>query len=374
MSHWTSARRSRPDRNVTASRHGAERLECRRLLAAGALDPTFAGDGTVTTDMTGEVEALSAEVSLATPDGKLLVVGQTRHAGGWDFALARYHADGSLDTSFGAGGRVVTDVQAGFADAIVDADVLPDGRVVVTGTTGRQPWYAFGNGNDFVVARYHADGSLDPTFGGGDGIVITDLGGMLGGSGADAADVPAAISVAPGGKLVVAGWTGYDGGGDIAVARYHADGSLDSAFGRSGAIKTDVYPEGPDGDISPSDDVAGNVYVHGDCRILVGGRAESDFVLIRYLPDGRLDPSFGRRHGDYPPPEDPTGASAATGSSRPTWTARPASNPAASPSRPTARSSSRARRGTRTPARISPCCATPTTARSTRRSAGATAG
>ena len=307
MTSSTSARRRRASFPDTASRRGfrIERLEDRRLLAAGALDPSFGNGGTVVTDMTGRIEALAAEVSVAAPDGKLLVAGQTRGAGGADFALARYHADGSLDRSFGDNGRVVTDINAGSWDEIADADVLGDGRIVVAGTTGDTPYHGFGDHVDFVVARYRPDGSLDTSFG-GDGVVVTDLGGRLGGSEpVDAADVAAAVSLAPGGKLVVAGWTGYVGGADVAVVRYNADGSLDESFGQGGVVKTNVYPESDDGEISPSDDAAGDVYVHPDGRILVGGRARGEFLLIRYLPDGRIDRTFGRGHGpDYLPPSE----------------------------------------------------------------------
>ena len=286
--------------------HRIESLETRRLLAAGALDPAFGGDGTVVTDMTGPVEALAAEVSLATPDGKLLVAGHTRNAGGWNFALARFHADGSLDTTFGTGGRVVTDVNGGAFDVIADADILPDGKIVVAGTTGPSPWPEFDNGGDFAVARYHADGSPDTTFGNG-GVVVTDVGGLLAGSGASGADVAEALSVAPGGKLVVVGRTGFPGSGDVAVARYNANGSLDPTFGRGGLVATNAYPESDDGETSASDDGASDVYVHPDGRVLVGGHARGEFLLVRYLPDGRIDRSFGRGHGpDYePPPEDP---------------------------------------------------------------------
>src|SRR5688572_2466946 len=146
-----------------------ELLEPRRFLSAGDLDPTFGGDGTVVTDVVGHADAMAASVSVATPDGKLLVAGQVRHGAGTDFALARYHADGTLDRSFGNGGRVVTDVNQLSFDEVTDADVLGDGMILVAGWAGGSPWQTYGS--DFVVARYRVDGSLDTSFG-GDGIVI----------------------------------------------------------------------------------------------------------------------------------------------------------------------------------------------------------
>jgi uncharacterized delta-60 repeat protein len=253
--------RARLTTSASASRfgHRVEPLEPRRLLAAGDLDPTFGQGGTVVTDVIGRAEALAAEVSLATPDGKLLVAGQTRNAGGNDFALARYHPDGSLDRTFGDSGRVVTDINP--FDEIADADVLPDGKIVVVGTTAPSFYHFIGGGADFAVARYTADGSLDATFGDG-GIVVTsiDAADDPDDAGSPTIDVAAAVAVSPGGKLVVVGSASrYPGGGDIAVVRYNADGSLDRTFGGDGKVVTNAYPESEDGEISASDDAAADV-------------------------------------------------------------------------------------------------------------------
>src|SRR5205823_5199649 len=139
----------------------------------------------------------------------------------WDFAVARYNADGSLDTTFGSGGTVTTNFGPGAT--YDDADgvaIQSDGKIVVAGTCNRG-----GSDNVFAVARYNADGSLDSTFGSG-GTVTTDFG--LGGSD----DSAYAVALQPDGKIVAAGAT-YLGGvpGDFALARYNPDGTLDSTFG-----------------------------------------------------------------------------------------------------------------------------------------------
>jgi uncharacterized delta-60 repeat protein len=148
----------------------------------------------------------------------------------------------------------------GFTIAAVA--VQPDGKVVVAGS----------GGGDFVVARYRSDGTLDPGFG-GDGWTRTDFGGD---------DRAEAVTVAPDGKIVVAG-----GGGpapDFAVARYQPDGSPDRGF-HGGTVTTDL------GGV----DAATTVDIQGG-KVLVGGGSTrqrgAEGVLVRYTGAGALDASF----------------------------------------------------------------------------------
>src|SRR5947199_852342 len=134
-----------------------------------------------------------------------------------DFALARYRADGSVDLTFGSGGRVVTDF--GGDDTAFALAVQPDGKIVVAGvSTG-------GGTMDFALARYDSDGALDTTFGSG-GRVVTDLGGNGGN------DEAFALVVQPDGRLVAAGASTAAGSLDFAfaLARYNTDGTLDATF------------------------------------------------------------------------------------------------------------------------------------------------
>jgi uncharacterized delta-60 repeat protein len=155
-------------------------------------------------------------------DGKLVVAGYAADASNidTDFALVRYNADGSLDPSFGTGGVVTTDLGTRSDDvrAIV---IQPDGRIVVAGTAGE----------DIAVARYMPDGKLDTGFGTG-GLTITDLG---------SDDVANGVALTSGGEIVIAGYTlGAKVNRDFLLARYRADGSLDTAFGDHGVVKTDL--------------------------------------------------------------------------------------------------------------------------------------
>src|SRR4029077_6628971 len=94
------------------------------------------------------------------PDGKIVVVGRSGGLTGFDFGVVRYDADGSLDTGFGTGGMVRTDF-AGGADYAHGVAIQGDGKIVVAGHAGLV------NDNDFALARYNADGSLDASFGSG---------------------------------------------------------------------------------------------------------------------------------------------------------------------------------------------------------------
>jgi uncharacterized delta-60 repeat protein len=172
------------------------------MSAPGDLDPTFDGDGRSVVafdNPPGKVNAMALQ-----SDGKIVLAGRGG-SGAWDVALARLNADGSPDTGFGSNGRVVTDV--GFLDIANGVAIQPDGKIVVAGVTGD------GLTEDFLVARYNADGSLDPSFG-GDGTVVTDLGALN--------DVAYAVAVAPSGRLVVAGSSEQD----FALVSYGAGGTV----------------------------------------------------------------------------------------------------------------------------------------------------
>jgi len=137
-------------------------------------------------------------------DGKLVAAGFTATDSGGDFALARYRRDGTLDPSFGTGGKVTTDF-AGGADGAAALVVQTDGKLVAAGSA------TSGTGLDVALARYRHDGSPDPTFGTG-GKVTADFAG-----GEDRAEA----LVVRDGKLVAAGSTiTASGGQKFALARY----------------------------------------------------------------------------------------------------------------------------------------------------------
>jgi uncharacterized delta-60 repeat protein len=122
-----------------------------RYESAGTLDLTFGTAGLVTTDFGGSVDRAFAMA--LQPDGKLVVVGDSDA----NFALARYNSDGSLDPSFGTGGKVITTF--GGTDQASAVILQPDGKIVVAGQTDT------GVSIDFALARYMPNGSLDGAFG-----------------------------------------------------------------------------------------------------------------------------------------------------------------------------------------------------------------
>src|SRR4051812_6716919 len=133
-----------------------EPLEARQLLTVTALDTLFGAGGKTVTDFIGNP---NSAYSVALADGKLLVAGSMTSNGDADFALARYNADGTLDTTFGNGGIVTTDFGSASDEAyamsveVINASTY---KIVLAGTTQTLSGYF-----DFAVARYNSDGTLD---------------------------------------------------------------------------------------------------------------------------------------------------------------------------------------------------------------------
>ena len=229
-----------------------------RYLPDGSLDATFGVGGKVTTDFAGGTGWINAVV--LQPDGKLVVGGfhLVDH-----FMLVRYLPDGTLDPTFGSGGRVTTDF--GTSSGVTALVLQPDGKLVAAGgiviDSGTPP-------TDFMLARYLPDGSLDVTFGTG-GQVVTDFDS----GSSDRAD---ALVLEPDGKLIAAGlalWspTSYR---HFGLARYNPDGTLDGSFGNSGKVTTDFGV----------DAWATALVLQPDGKPVAAGRGPG-YALARYLAD-----------------------------------------------------------------------------------------
>jgi uncharacterized delta-60 repeat protein len=245
--------------------------------APGDLDLTFGIGGKVITDFAGDGDDALAVVVL--PNSQILAAGVSiTDSTDFDFALARYNNDGSLDTAFGSGGKVTTDFNGSLdeADAIA---IQQDGKIVLAGVA-----FSIDTFSDFALARYDSDGSLDTTFGSG-GKVITEFSNSAGQVSADQAFD---MAIQNDGKIVLAGWTFINNSGtsDFALARYNIDGSLDSSFGSGGKVTTDFGGA----------DILRALVIQPDGRIVAAGGGEGlpgGFKLARYNGDGSLDTTFG---------------------------------------------------------------------------------
>jgi uncharacterized delta-60 repeat protein len=266
-----------PDGKVVAAGGSRDDLALARYKPNGSLDRTFGTGGKVTTAF-GRRSA-GANALVRQPDGKLVAAGNTYTYNGSkvleDFVLARYKPDGSLDRSFGRGGKVTTAFGSDYNEAWALVQ-QPDGKLVAAGVSF--------NGSDYVfsLARYKRNGSLDPSFGTG-GKVTTGLGAFptpVGRGGVDA------LLLQPDGKLVAAG-RNYDtsGASYFALARYNPDGSLDPSFGRGGEVTTSF---GPDDEM----DEALALGLQPDGKLVAAGEYDDGFAFARYDPSGSIDSSF----------------------------------------------------------------------------------
>jgi uncharacterized delta-60 repeat protein/uncharacterized repeat protein (TIGR01451 family) len=252
--------------------------------AAGDLDPIFGNGGKVSLDINEPID-LANDVAIQV-DGKIVAVGLTGQFGTPRyFTTVRCNPDGTLDTSFGVGGKVQTAVGGlyGYAFAVA---IQANGKIVVGGWVEYTPPNLFKH-KYFALARYNADGSLDTTFGSG-GQVVTPF---------SHSDDLHDLVIQSDGRIVAVGWTVKTSNQslNVAVLRYNANGSLDLSFGVGGLVEIDLF-----GDL----DHASGVVIQPDGRILVCGRANSnpnpepdsdyeDFLLVRLTTNGALDPSFG---------------------------------------------------------------------------------
>jgi uncharacterized delta-60 repeat protein len=232
-----------------------------RYLSNGTLDQTFGTGGVAFTNFYGR--GGMARALAVQPDGKIVEVGYTGLPSyPWGaLGAVRFNSDGTLDATFGTGGKATTSFGAGGAGW--DVALRPDGKIVAVGGASTNA----ANGG-FGVAQFNSDGTLDTSFG-GVGWVFTDFG--------SSSDDARSVALRPDGKIVAAGdWVTPSYNGDFALAQYNADGSLDTSFGVRGKVTTDFG----------SSEAANALAVQPDGAVVAAGVVSGDYArmgLARYL-------------------------------------------------------------------------------------------
>jgi uncharacterized delta-60 repeat protein len=199
------------------------------------------------------------------PDGKLVVLSNLSSGP----VLSRFNTDGSLDKSFGTGGRYVASTTDSY---FYELALQADGKLVVGGYYSASPAW-------FVVARFSSSGA--PESGSFAVSTIWDVG--------SGSDVLTGVAIGPSGKIVATGYTVVGSHTDTIVARFNVNGGFDDSFSDDGKQETAVR--------SPGDDSAEAVIVQSDGKVVVVGSvligSDDDFSIIRYGTDGELDSTFG---------------------------------------------------------------------------------
>lgn len=229
-------------------------------LASGALDPTFGVAGwafhTTGTGAAGRIHAVAIQ-----PDGKLVAAGMTSAAATLnDIAVLRLLPSGELDTTWGGTGMITTDITS--LDQGANAIVLQsDGRVLVAGGYNT-------SSNNFFVARYLSNGTLDTTFNTTGILTSTDY------------HIANAVALTSDGKAVFGGSSLFTTI-DFLVGRLNTDGTVDPGFG---VVTTTL---------STLIDRVYTVLPYPDGRILAAGGTVTSLAVARYLSNGTLDSTFG---------------------------------------------------------------------------------
>ncbi len=231
-----------------------------RYNADGSLDTTFSDDGKVNADFfSGEDHAYSVAIQ---SDGKIVAGGVTTTGSTfYDLAFARYNIDGTLDTSFSNDGLLTIPIPGYWRAMIIQDD---DKIVAADGVT---------------IVRLNSDGILDSTFS-GDGIVSTDFAINY---------YTWALAKQPDGKIIAGGYSAWLTT-DFALARFKTDGTPDSTFTGDGRV------DSVDFGLNNNEEIF-SLAVQADGKIVAAGHTgdiwTGDFALARFNTDGSLDAGFG---------------------------------------------------------------------------------
>jgi len=243
-----------------------------RYMTDGSIDSVFGNNGRTTVKMSnglGELKKL-----LVKPDGKILTAGTVGTPVFENIpALVQFTPNGSLDSSFGTDGKLegyINDIEE-----ITDIALGKDGKIYATGRNNKY-------NNDFVAVRLSSNGTIDSTFG-TNGVVKTDFGNTP-----YRDELSTGVVALPDTSFILAGYTAQNSTpATFALAKYKVNGSLDSTFGTGGKVTTQIYNLNSYAQDIITDS-AGGLLVSG---YTLG--AQQDFVIARYSANGKLDTAFG---------------------------------------------------------------------------------
>lgn len=242
--------------------------------APGDLDGSFGAGGVVKTNVNPALFRDLANNLFLRPDGRILATGSCDSGPAATMCIAQYHANGSLDTTFGNGGFA----QPTFSDFGITYDFVlgsgaalqADGALIIGGSC-----YLFGYWSN-CVGRINADGSQDLAFG-NNGKATPPI-------------TVKAIAIQADGKIITAGNCGN--ANDFCVSRLNADGSLDTGYGNGGynQVGIGVQHDQINAVLIQAD---GKVVAGGLCQVPGGPGLREDFCVVRYRTDGSIDTAFG---------------------------------------------------------------------------------
>ncbi|HRI58477.1 MAG TPA: T9SS type A sorting domain-containing protein [Saprospiraceae bacterium] len=240
-----------------------------RFKSNGLPDSTFNGKGNLKLSINNDDQCYAMALQ---SDGKILLAGYSSIQGAGNFsnfALVRIHPNGTLDSTFGMGGKAI--LPFGNVHSKIYAIALQsDGKIVAVGSIN------LAGAQDLALARFNADGTADISFG-DQGKIIDPL--------SDIENAAYAVAIQPDGKILVAGsGHAFSNYGNFALLRYCPGGYRDESFGTNGLA--DVPPFGVG-------NTAYSMVLQPDSRIVVAGTAGGDLALAKYNPDGTLHTGFG---------------------------------------------------------------------------------
>jgi len=140
--------------------------------------------------------------------------------------------------------------------------LLTDGKILVSGVGNNGSYWS-----SMILARYNSDGTLDTTFGASSGKTLVAI--------TSGHNVGSDILIQPDGKILLGGYCSNDDvmntTRDFALVRFNSDGNLDSTFGTSGKVTTDLT----------ASDIFQYLALQSDGQILASGSTSTAGVLLR---------------------------------------------------------------------------------------------